>query len=98
VPDNGVLHVQAKVREKNELWKQRAQMESAARKGDAGKAAKARARQAGLEAEAAAHADAAADMALFGMDGSDGDEEYDEQAAASDEEAAACAAATFVAC
>jgi hypothetical protein len=80
---------QKQVKEKNELWKQRAIIEQATRKGDGSKAARARDRQQELEAAAVAHREAEADAALFGEDSSDG--EYDADAAAEDAAVVECA-------
>jgi hypothetical protein len=81
---------QAQVREKNEVWRQRAEVNAAARKGDTGKASKARKRQQELEEEAVAHHEAEVDAALFGEEGSS-DAEYGGEEAAEDEAAAECA-------
>jgi hypothetical protein len=79
---------QEEVRKKNEVWRQRAEVSAAARRGDSTKAAKARKRQQELEEEA--HHGAEVDADLFGEEDSS-DAEYGAVEAAEDEAAAECA-------
>ena len=82
--------LQARAQEKNEAWKAKQQTAAATKRGDGSKAAKARERQQQLEDEALAHAEEAADAALFGED-EESDGEYDAAAAAADAAEAECA-------